>query len=103
MATHPDKTFIGRVERGFEFLGYQLTPQGLSVAPAAWQRGLDGTGVKVAVLDTGIDTSHPDLATQVAAAQNFTDEEWIIIKSVDPSIQGTPVFSPIKGRIITLR
>jgi hypothetical protein len=35
-------------------------------------------------------------------AQNFTDEEWIIIKSVDPSIQGTPVFSPIKGRIITL-
>jgi hypothetical protein len=35
-------------------------------------------------------------------AQNFTDEEWIIIKSVDPSIQATPVFSPIKGRIITL-
>jgi hypothetical protein len=35
-------------------------------------------------------------------AQNFTDEQWITIKSVDPSIQATPVFSPIKGRIITL-
>ena len=29
---HPDKTFIGRVERGFDFLGYRLTPAGLSVA-----------------------------------------------------------------------
>ena len=31
-------------------------------APAAWQAGYTGKGVSVAVLDTGIDTSHPDLA-----------------------------------------
>ncbi|SOD63406.1 Serine protease, subtilisin family [Streptomyces zhaozhouensis] len=30
-------------------------------APAAWEAGFDGTGVTVAVLDSGIDTSHPDL------------------------------------------
>ncbi len=25
---HPDKTFIGRVSRGFDFPGYLLTPRG---------------------------------------------------------------------------
>jgi hypothetical protein len=29
---HPDKTFIGRVERGFDFLGYRLGPKGLALA-----------------------------------------------------------------------
>jgi Reverse transcriptase (RNA-dependent DNA polymerase) len=29
---HPDKTFIGRASKGFDFLGYHLTPGGLSVA-----------------------------------------------------------------------
>jgi RNA-directed DNA polymerase len=29
---HPDKTFIGRIERGFDFLGYHFSPAGLTVA-----------------------------------------------------------------------
>jgi RNA-directed DNA polymerase len=29
---HPDKTFIGRVEKGFDFLGYHFSPQGLGLA-----------------------------------------------------------------------
>ena len=29
---HPDKTFIGRIEKGFDFLGYHFGPDGLSVA-----------------------------------------------------------------------
>jgi hypothetical protein len=29
---HPDKTFIGRIEKGFDFLGYHFSPDGLSVA-----------------------------------------------------------------------
>ena len=29
---HPDKTFIGRAERGFDFLGYHLQPGGVTVA-----------------------------------------------------------------------
>jgi hypothetical protein len=28
----PDKTFIGRIERGFDFLGYHFSPAGLTVA-----------------------------------------------------------------------
>ena len=29
---HPDKTFIGRIEKGFDFLGYHFSPEGLSMA-----------------------------------------------------------------------
>jgi hypothetical protein len=35
---HPDKTFIGRISRGFDFLGYAFTPAGLEVAPLAIDR-----------------------------------------------------------------
>lgn len=32
LAKHPDKTFIGQVEKGFDFLGYHFSPEGLAVA-----------------------------------------------------------------------
>ena len=36
---HPDKTFIGRIQRGFAFLGYQINAAGLfGLAPPTWQR-----------------------------------------------------------------
>jgi hypothetical protein len=35
---HPDKTMIGRVEKGFEFLGYAFRPKGLSVSKKAVKR-----------------------------------------------------------------
>lgn len=45
-------------------------------APEAWAEGLRGAGVRVAVLDTGFDLDHPDLAPNInfALSKDFTGE-----------------------------
>ncbi|MFI7276324.1 S8 family peptidase [Streptomyces sp. NPDC049879] len=62
-------------------------------APEAWEAGYDGTGVTVAVLDTGISTTHPDVADHVVAAENFSDAE----DAEDRDGHGTHVASTATG------
>jgi subtilisin family serine protease len=61
-------------------------------APAAWDRGLDGRGVKVAVVDSGVDSGHPALAGKVTAAADFTGEG-----TQDDLGHGTHVASLVAG------
>ena len=41
-------------------------------APTAWKAGYEGQGVKVGVLDTGVDSNHPDLSGRIAEAKDFS-------------------------------
>lgn len=43
-------------------------------APAAWNKN-QGSGVKVAIVDTGIDLAHPDLAANVKGGHNAIDKD----------------------------
>ncbi|MGR6316619.1 S8 family serine peptidase [Micromonospora soli] len=65
----------------------------LTGAPQAWQAGWTGTGVKVGLIDTGVDLTHPDLADRVAAAENFTSDP----DNLDRVGHGTHVASTIAG------
>ncbi|MES9523916.1 S8 family peptidase [Streptomyces capoamus] len=62
-------------------------------APTAWKAGYTGKGVKVAVLDTGVDTRHPDLKDQVVASKNFTSAA----DATDHFGHGTHVASIVAG------
>ncbi|WP_157252994.1 S8 family peptidase [Nonomuraea typhae] len=62
-------------------------------APQAWQAGLDGKGVKVAVLDTGVDQDHPDLRGRVKESKVFTGEPSV----KDGHGHGTHVAATIAG------
>ncbi|GAB3465221.1 S8 family peptidase [Actinophytocola sediminis] len=62
-------------------------------APTAWDAGYTGDGATVAVLDTGVDQTHPDLADREVAEQNFSDAP----DNVDNFGHGTHVASIVAG------
>lgn len=62
-------------------------------APTAWAAGYDGTGEKVAILDTGIDPNHPDVKDAILKTKSFIDGQ----DYVDHFGHGTHVASTIAG------
>ncbi|GAA1300331.1 S8 family serine peptidase [Saccharothrix xinjiangensis] len=62
-------------------------------APEAWRAGHTGRGATVAVLDTGVDADHPDLAGAVVEARNFSLSDT----TDDRNGHGTHVAATITG------
>lgn len=83
------KVWLDRTVRA-DTLDANLTRIG---APAAWDAGLDGAGVRVAVLDSGVDAGHPDLAGRVGDSASFTGSAT----ADDDNGHGTHVASLLAG------
>ncbi|MHA1263956.1 MAG: S8 family peptidase [Candidatus Helarchaeota archaeon] len=62
-------------------------------APQVWNKGAEGQGIVVAVIDTGVDGDHPDLRGKLKATADFTEEGYF-----DGNGHGTHVAGTIAGK-----
>lgn len=74
-AIYPDGRVqaAGPIRVDDDFVG--PSPARMVNASALWDEGINGTGVTVAVLDSGIDKNHPDLAGKVTGEVNYIKYE----------------------------
>ncbi|WP_426403522.1 S8 family serine peptidase [Streptomyces sp. R-07] len=87
-AAAPGKVWLdGRVKAAMAESNAQIG------SPKAWEAGLTGKGVKVAVLDTGVDAGHPDLAGRVTETRSFIEGQEV----ADRNGHGTHVTSTVGG------
>ncbi|QHC29336.1 S8 family serine peptidase [Streptomyces sp. HF10] len=83
-----DKVWLdGRVEADMAESNAQIGTR------TAWEAGLTGKGVTVAVLDSGADLTHPDLAGRISESKSFIDGEEV----ADRDGHGTHVTSTVGG------
>jgi len=85
-----------------EFMGGPTTHDAKRIqkvvgADKLWQQGVHGTGVSVALLDTGIDASHPDLAGRVIACEDLSHERGTVAHCQDTYGHGTFMAGLIAG------
>ena len=62
---YPDKIYYSTLD----------TSVGMINAPSFWNQGYKGRGIKIAVLDTGIDSTHSMLMGKIIAEKAFTGED----------------------------
>ncbi len=88
---------INQATYGFEMKPskqFETTPWGITATQAVYahQKGIAGQGIKIAVLDTGVDSSHPDL--RIAGGYSFVEGEETY---EDQQGHGTQVTGIING------
>ena len=95
----PGQIYALRDDPAIDRLWYDLPVQvcldfsvSLIQAPRVWGMGVTGRGVRVALLDTGIDVSHPDLRGRVVGSAVFAGDNLL-----DRQGHGTHVAGIIAG------
>jgi len=66
--------WIERIEEDEKVYAVLDESVGLVGAHYVQERGLSGKGIKIAIIDTGIDRAHPDFADRIVAVRDFTLE-----------------------------
>ncbi len=61
-------------------------------APKVWDKGAEGQGIVVAIVDTGVDGDHPDIKGKLGATCDFTEEGYF-----DGNGHGTHIGGTICG------
>jgi len=75
----------------------EATPYGVTMvkAPEAWRLGHSGTGIKICIIDSGVDQSHEDLTVATVDAEGYSGtadgENW----NIDSCGHGTHVTGTI--------
>ena len=95
----PAKTFIGRIARGFDFLGYHFTPDGLAIAEATAARfvarataahaAVGARGLRATLARLGTGRHRPRTARSIAGARHALNHDigvgsatWVALKGV---------------------
>jgi minor extracellular serine protease Vpr len=93
-AVYPNETYeVSSIDEGALVDAESFSPAMMDSAPfigsrEAWEAGFTGEGITVAVIDTGVDYTHPDLT------DNFGDYKgWDFVDNTD-SPQETPADDP---------
>ncbi|TQR21381.1 hypothetical protein FG384_03330 [Psychrobacillus vulpis] len=84
--TIKDKKIEAKMNTSISFLGIEQL----------WNEGFEGQGIKVAVLDTGIDANHPEFAGIYKGGKNFipNSSDYTRTRSADDASETSPVERP---------
>ena len=106
MEKHPDKTFIGRIAKGFDFLGYSFEPKGLSIAPKTlanfleritqlYEQGADGKRIEQYVRNWW---RWVRAGVEISVINVFPDASVVILRSgkmfITQTVPKTRTYSP---------
>lgn len=75
-----------------------INAQAAGVAEVRAATGADGRGLRIAIIDTGIDVSHPDLAMTSGLRRKVVDWQDF---SGEGDVTTTRISAPVKGHILT--